>query len=1066
MIKFILGVFLSVSITLSIISCDNKSKYSKLEWADMEIPEWENPEINQINKEMPRSSFYPYCNDSCIVDLDISTSKVIKSLDGQWKFYLSRRPSERPYYFFKNNYDDSDWDYINVPSAWETSGHDVPIYTNVKYPHAKTPPEIQSDYNPVGSYRYDFTIDDAWKEKEIYIHFGAVSSAMYLWINGVKVGYSEDSKTPAEFNITKYLKSGVNKIAVEVYRWSDGSYLEDQDFWRLSGITRSVYLIARNKVMVRDFFVNADVIENTTTGRLSIDAEILKTKKGQINMTLIARLYEYDCVNSSFLFVGEDQNQFSMADPSKSISLNNEVNDVKLWTAESPNLYRLVLELRDNDTDLTEFVACNIGFRNVSIQKGQLLVNGKPVYLKGVNLHEHHDVYGHSVDEATMLKDIKTMKEFNINAVRTSHYPQPEKWYDLCNKYGIYLIDEANIESHGMGFGEESLAKNPSWGKAHLERTVNMLERDKNHPSVIIWSLGNESGNGVNFENTYKWVKDRDGSRPVQYEGAGVDKNTDIFCPMYASIADLHKYTKEYSDRPCIQCEYAHAMGNSVGNLQEYWDLIEKERVLQGGFIWDWVDQGLLIKSDSGSYWAYGGDFGGEDVPSDGNFCINGLVDPDRTPHPALYEVKKVYQNIGFTDFDINTNMLRLKNKFSFTSLEDFDFEWTLMANGDIVDNGSFSTNLAPMSLGGVRLHLKRLPKSDSEYILTVCAKTRRSTPLLRVGHEIAKEQFVLREGDKLKIDENMSQLEYAKKDELDFISSYNDFRVVINRKTGYLISLKYGNNEIINYENGFKFNFWRAPIDNDLGNGFVNKYSVWRSASHNVVLKDFVSSVRKNKYTATATYGIVDNNNKLFATAKISYAVSGDGTLKISPSLNIIEPGMNDIPRFGMYAQINSMYENAHWYGRGEHENYWDRKSGAFIGKYDLPVKDLMWHYIRPQENGNRCDTRWLELYESRINGVRITGAPTFDFSAHYQDLEDFESLYRPGMLLESGAKVVQRHTVDVPTREYITVNIDYKQMGVGGDNSWGAETHDKYRLKENKYSYSFYVQSIRKEY
>ncbi|MFV0345324.1 MAG: glycoside hydrolase family 2 TIM barrel-domain containing protein [Bacteroidales bacterium] len=1064
MAKFKLLQILQTGLALFIISCGGTSKYEGIKWEDAATPEWENPEINQVNKETPRASFYPYLATDSTVHLNITSSSQVKCLNGQWKFHLSHNPEERPYYFFKNNYDDSDWDNIRVPSTWETEGYDVPIYTNAQYPHKKTPPKIQEEYNPVGSYRREFSIDESWDGKEIYLHFGAVSSAMYVWLNGNKVGYSEDSKTPAEFNITKYLKSGTNRLAVEVYRWSDGSYLEDQDFWRLSGISRSVYLIARNKIMIRDFEAKADLVNNYTQGRLSINIDILKTLKGRKDLSLFARLYEYNTENSFLSFISEDKEEFSISDPSMSVKINRVVDKVKKWTAETPNLYRLALELRDNTNEVSEFVACNIGFRKIEIAKGQLKVNGEAIYLKGVNLHEHHDIYGHFVDEETMLKDIKTMKEFNINAVRTSHYPQPERWYELCDRYGLYVVDEANIESHGMGYGKESLAKNPIWSKAHMERTKNMVERDKNHPSIIIWSLGNEAGNGINFKDTYQWVKARDNSRPVQYERAELDTNTDIVCPMYASIDQMRKYAKEHTNRPYIQCEYAHAMGNSVGNLQDYWDLIESEPVLQGGFIWDWVDQGLLIKSDSGSYWAYGGDFGADDVPSDGNFCINGLVDPDRTPHPSLYEVKKVYQNIAFTNFDAKSDKLTINNKFIFTSLEKFDFKWNVISNGNIIDEGTFTTNTAPQKSSKVRLHLKRLPDDNTECILSIFAIVRNSEMLLNKGHEIAKEQFILRQGDNFEISRNSTaNISLDKNNTQDLIYGDNNFNITIDRSTGFITSIKYEKSEVLHNKSGFKFNFWRAPIDNDLGNNYVEKYAIWRSASENIRLSDFTSRKIGGNYTATAGYKILNKDKRLIANAKLIYTIYGDGTIKISPSIRVLSSSTSDMPRFGMSTQINEQYDDVRWYGRGEHENYWDRKSGALVGKYTLPVKDLMWHYIRPQENGNRCDTRWLELYNDKGEGVKVIGYPLFDFSAHYQEQKDFESLHRPGTRLTDGSRAKQMHTVDVPTRDYITLNVDYRQMGVGGDNSWGAETHKEYRLTKNSYSYSFYIQPIK---
>ncbi|MCL1821898.1 MAG: beta-galactosidase, partial [Prolixibacteraceae bacterium] len=600
-----------------VASCSRYKDYSKVPFEEPNPKPWQTQLISQINREMPRAHFIPYTTVEQAKADNKWDSPLIRSLNGTWKFHLAEKPADRPFWFFKNDFDARGWDDIEVPSNWERQGYDYPIYVNIKYPHKATPPTIQDDYNPVGSYKKTFDLPAEWSGKEVFLHAGAVSSNMNLWINGQFVGYSEDSKTPAEFNITPYLKKGVNSVAIEVFRWCSGSYLEDQDFWRLSGITRDIFLQARSPVYIRDFNVISGLDEKYENGVFSLEVELSNRSKNKKPASVEVILSK----GGRNLLNLESSKDATPAEATR-FYFGENVGKVEPWSAELPNLYELIIKLKDENGGISEVIKQDVGFRTVEIKDGKLLVNGQYVLLKGANLHEHHEVTGHVVDEATMLKDIELMKTFNLNAVRTSHYPQPELFYKLCNKYGLYVIDEANVESHGMGYGKESLAKDETWKDAHLFRTRNMFERDKNQPSIIIWSLGNEAGNGVNFYATYGFLKSADSTRPVQYEQAGEGENTDIVCPMYMGIGGMIRYAQGDKNRPLIQCEYAHAMGNSVGNLQDYWNAIEKYELLQGGFIWDWVDQGLLeTDADGINYWAYGGDYGPPDVPSDGNFC-------------------------------------------------------------------------------------------------------------------------------------------------------------------------------------------------------------------------------------------------------------------------------------------------------------------------------------------------------------------------------------------------------------------------------------------------------------
>ncbi len=706
---------LVIAILLVIIfsGCKRYSKYEGVSFTEKEPRDWENPGVNEINKEAPHATMISFNTEAEALEGTRQKSANYLLLDGKWKFNFANTPAERPYWFFKNDYDTRDWKEIDVPSNWQMKGYDVPVYTNIPFPFVLyrkiygvrekkydqqtsgrseeiVPPYVTHDWNPVGSYKRSFKVPSEWKDKEIFLHFGAVSSAFYVWVNEQIVGFSEDSKTPAEFNITRFLKPGNNSLAVEVYRWSDGSYLEDQDFFRLSGIQRSVYLHARPKTYINDFFAVAGLEDNYKDGKLDLEVELKdltgEGKKFKITTTV------YDDSVSIF----HQENEALPDDGKASVSFSHQFPGIRRWSAETPDLYTLVLNLVDEKGTNLESVSTKIGFRRVEIIDSRLHINGVAVYLKGTNMHEHHDVEGHVVDEATILKDIRTMKSNNINAVRTSHYPQQELWYELCDKYGLYLVDEANIESHGTGYNKDvTLADKPEWAEAHLTRMRNMVERDKNHPSVIIWSMGNEAGDGHNFLNGYKWIKGRDKTRPVQYERAEKETNaperhTDIWCPMYATIEQIEAYAKDpKNDRPLILCEYAHAMGNSTGNLQDYWDVIEKYPKLQGAFVWDWVDQGIQKTSDTGEkFWAYGGDFGEQGMPSDGNFCCNGLVWPDRTPHPGLSEVKKVYQYVGFEPVDLKNGLVRITNKYDFTSLSEFSFDWEVVTDGKVIGSG------------------------------------------------------------------------------------------------------------------------------------------------------------------------------------------------------------------------------------------------------------------------------------------------------------------------------------------------------------------------------------------
>ncbi|MCG8578958.1 MAG: DUF4981 domain-containing protein [Bacteroidales bacterium] len=1042
-----------ITLMSSMFSCTSYNNYEGVVFEEKVPADWENPAVYEINREPARAYYIPFASESEVNRDNIWSSSLIKSLNGEWQFHVAQNPSERPCYFFKDDYDTRNWGTIQVPANWECEGYEYPIYTNSKYPHKKTPPTIQKHYNPVGSYKRIFDVPAHWDGKEIFLHFGAAGSAVYVWVNEQKVGYFEDSKTPSEFNITKFLKSGENTLAVEIYKWSDASYLEDQDFWRLAGITRDVFLMARDPQHIRDFKVIAGLADDYTTGTFELSADVTGTDKGNV-ATVSAKLLDGD----------QELKTFSALVETGQVRFNSEFKQIKKWTAETPSLYELIIILSDAEGKTLEVVRQDVGFRRIEIKDAQLLVNGKAVYLKGANLHEHHETSGHVVDEATMIKDIQVMKSHNLNAVRTSHYPQPERWYELCNQYGLYLIDEANIESHGMGYGKESLAKNPDWGEAHLYRTVNMYQRDKNQPSVITWSLGNEAGNGVNFNATYDYLKSVDDTRPVQYEQAHGGRNTDIMCPMYMRMERMEKYKKERGDKPLIQCEYAHAMGNSVGNLQDYWDLIESEPIFQGGFIWDWVDQGLLTTNEVGEkFWAYGGDFGPDTVPSDGNFCLNGLVNPDRGIKPHLKEVKKVYQYIKFKPVDLRKGKIEIENKYAFINTNKFDFIYEIKGDGMLVKSGNIDPlNLAPDQSKTVALDISLQAEAGTQYFLNLYAKLKETENLVEAGTILAKEQFKLPIYAKASGPESNPQELTMEEEQGKVIVKNSVFTVQFDKEKGTLSSFVHDGKEMI--KEGPEPNFWRAPTDNDFGNKMDKRSKPWRKAGQNRKLVNSHYTLSEKSYTAVISFAFeYSYNGKKLGIGNVVYTVNGNGKVHVTNDITVTDEEPPEFPRFGINMVMPREFDQISWLGRGPHESYWDRKTSAFVDLYSGNVADQYWPYIRPQENGNKTDVRWMSITNKKGVGLKFVGDELIEVSAHHNVIEDFESPERTDGRQVKGKKVVNRHTTDVKPRDLTSVNIDYKQMGVGGDTSWGAWTHKQYRLTGKTYKYGFSINPLK---
>ncbi len=1062
--------FCLLLLVLAFTACRRYKNYEDVTFTEKEPRDWENPEMISQNKEDPHSTLISFADEESALAAGKADSPNYLSLDGKWKFNLVKSPEQRPYWFFMDNFDTRNWDEIEVPSNWEMKGYDVPIYVNITYPHKKDPPYIQHEYNPVGSYKRTFNVPSEWKNKEVFLHFGAVASAFYVWVNEQLVGYSEDSKTPAEFNITNYIKKGDNSLAVEVYRWSDGSYLEDQDFWRMSGIQRTVFLHARPKTYIRDYFAVGDLKNEYKDGLLKLDIELKRTDKTRTDFKLEASLFE----NGQKLFM--ESKDVKITGNKVELKFEKELPGIKKWTAETPNLYSLVLSLKNPTGEILECVSSKIGFRKVEIKNAQLLINGVAILLKGTNMHEHSDVNGHVVDEVLILKDIRVMKSNNINAVRTSHYPQQELWYEMCDKYGLYLIDEANIESHGIGYDKDvTLAGKPEWAAAHLARMQGMVERDKNHPSVIIWSLGNEAGDGYNFLNNYKWAKARDLSRPVQYERAEkstntTERHTDIVCPMYARIEEIEAYARdEKNDRPLILCEYAHAMGNSTGNLQDYWDVIGKYPKLQGAFVWDWVDQGILQTDESGiKYWAYGGDFGEEGIPSDGNFCINGLTWPDRTGKPGLNEVNKVYQYVGFEPVDLKGGLIRVKNKYGFTNLSAFNFDWEVVSDGSIIQSGKVPLSALkpePGSTFNLMIPIEKInPVPGAEYFLNLKVSRSDEWNLVPEDHVYAAEQFKLPvEGTPVSRRQDKLAVLQTKTTGNKLEVNGTDMTITFNLENGRLESFKYKGKELI--LKGPEPDFWRPPTDNDYGYNMDKLMGIWKKAGERTaVTKADIRQPELGKVVVVFGYDIMGPEAVKIAGYSTTYTVLGSADVIIKNSFSKVSDRLPEIPRMGMQLQLPVEFSNLKWFGRGPHENYVDRKGSADVGLYESTVADQYTPYIRPQENGYKTDTRWLTLTDDNGIGILVSGAPLFCFAALHNTHDDFES---PGKLsvYRKDAKSANTHINDIKPRELVNLNVDLGQMGVGGDNSWGALIHQQYRLLNSRYEYSFRLRPIIKE-
>lgn len=1005
--------------------------------------DWENPSVTHINAEKAHATYVPF--EALSWNNGLNKSPLVKFLNGTWKFKYYKNPSLSPSdIHLAGNI--SDWDDITVPGNWQLQGngkYDSPVFTNIKYPFEPNPPFVPKDYNPMGIYKKSFTIPPDWIDKQVFIHFAGIQSAMYLWINDEKVGYHEDGMLPSEFNITNYVKKGDNEITVQVFNWSSGSYLEDQDFWRLSGIYRDVYLFATPNVHMRDFAVFSELDDEykDATLNVTVDIENLHTLKNEqyfIRTTLID-------MQGNTVSTFKSENFQVQNSTERTISLKNRVSNPLKWTAETPNLYKVGIELVSTNDKIIQAFVINTGFRKIEIKNGLFLVNGKPVKIKGVNRHEFDMYSGRAITRESMIKDILLMKQYNINSVRTSHYPNQPEWYNLCDEYGLYVMDEANIESHGLWVQDYYIGDRPEWKQSIVERNINMVERDKNHPSIVFWSMGNESGVGPNFDSAYEAIKHADPQkRPVHYESQNpaykkVLSQFDIISQMYISLNDVIRLFNEDTTRPMIICEYSHSMGNSLGNFSKYWNLFYKYPRMQGGFTWDWVDQGLRLKDENGKeYWSiinY----------SDGANVNDGLVTPDRRVQPEMNELKKVYQNFSVKEIDAIQGLVSIENRNYFLSSDNIVLNWEVIEDGIVVYRNSLDDlRIEAQSQKLIRLQYPdNLIKTGKEYYLNLYFVLKQPTPWAEKGFEVAKEQIKLNLPiNNLIQDDNLNQFTHLsvseKKTKLTIKGS--DFSVVFDKKQGAIVSYKYKNREI--FADPLLPNFWRVPTDNDEGGGSNSYASRWREAGlDNYIIENRGFRV-KNQQAKEVAVNIV--NELIFNTGAIlqttEYVVFADGKIDINNIFRVDEK-LPPLARVGLVVSLPKNFDNIKWYGRGPFESYEDRKSAAFIGIWEGKVENQYFDYIMPQENGNKTDVRWVEIW-SENNSVRFSGRPHIHFNIqNYSDASLNES--KKSRVLKRGDKTY--------------VHIDYKQIGLGGDDSWSPRVHKEYLLDGSEYSFSF---------
>lgn len=1017
--------------------------------------DWENPMVFQYNRLKAHATFYPFPSEEMAMEGDREQSPYFRSLNGEWAFKLAPNPKDVEPAFVQPTFKDRRWDKITVPGNWETQGYGHAIYTNWEYPFEPfNPPYIPHDQsedmhqsNPVGMYRTSFNMPAEWSGKRIILHFGGVSSAFYAYVNGKKIGYNQGSRLPAEFDIADMVQAGENTLAVEVYRWSDGSYLEDQDHWRLSGIHREVYLLARNPAHLEDVFVKTELDQRYEDATLRIEPSIHFPKRDMIEgWQLEAQLYDpqeervwdeaaiFPIKNITDVMDRYNQPNGVMLRPAITKAVDNPLK----WSAEKPHLYKLVLSLKDENGKLVEATSQRIGFRKVEWGERGLLINGKSVILYGVNRHDHHPDMGKTVDRETMVKDILLMKRYNINAVRTSHYPNDPIFYDLCDEYGLYVMDETNIETHKYG---SHLSMNSAWAGAMLDRSIGMVERDKNHPSIISWSLGNESGSGPNHEAMAAWIKSYDPSRFIHNEGAfnyimgqSVDAPyADILSRMYFPIETMESILKR-DPRPLLYCEYAHSMGNSTGHLYKFVDAFRKHPRFVGGFIWDWVDQGLRKTTEDGEeYFAYGGDYG--ERIHDGNFCLNGLIFPDRTPHPALYECKKVFQPI---EMSLQNGRLTITNHHNFTNLNELSIQWELLKDGKPFQKGQVEkVDLAPGATTTIPQPVYA-PGTDAEYILTMSVHLEDAQIWADANHEIAWEQFILTGTPGTSLPAKAMDFEETETG-WSFSSAGVDFE--ISKSSGLLSQISKGRTDYL--RSPLETNYWRATTNNDDASGITREQGDWQSVAPAMKVQE--SEIEA--FQDGQRLRILRKHPQMDIMEQITYTPLEDGQLSVHTKL-MADSDLPDLFRIGMQMAIPAEFEGIEYYGKGPHESYVDRQLGAKIAHYQSKVENFGTPYIDPQENGNRMGVRWIQFTNEKGIGLHITG-DRINASAWPYSQEDLDAA---------------KHTYDLPRRDFNFIRLDYGQTGLGGDDTWtrNARPHEEHRLKAGNYSWSFVIKAL----
>lgn len=1036
--------------------------------ANAQQHDWENEKVFEINREPAHATAIPFDTEQLAIAGIDSNSSYYKSLDGLWKFNWVKSPNERPKEFYKKGFNDSKWNNLAVPATWEMQGYGTPIYTNITYPFKVDPPKIMKpvdtswtkskEPNPVGSYRRKITIPADWSDKQVFLNFDGVQSAFYVWINGEKIGYSEDSMTGASFDITDFIVPGkTNIVAIQVYKWSDGSYLEDQDMFRVGGIQRSVYLTATPKLHIRDFFLKADLSNDFTTANFMVDAWLKNYGKGgDATGSLSVKLLDNNGKEVALSTAMEEKinrkislgGLFGKKEEEDLHQLQATVQQPHLWTAETPYLYTALITLKDKDEKVTEVLSTKFGFRKVEIKDSKLFVNGTPILLKGVNRHETHPKFGKAIPYASMLEDIMLMKQHNINTVRTSHYPNDPRWYKLCDEYGLYVIDEANLETHGA---DESLGNNANWRPAYVARQTRMVQRDKNHPSIIMWSLGNESWGQENFRAARQAVLALDTSRPIHFQS--YNEVADIESTMYPSVASLLKSGQTTSTKPFLMCEYGHAMGNAIGNLKEYWDVIENHPRLIGGCIWEWVDHGLNKQipgaAPNQTYFAYGGDFG--DKPNDGNFVMDGILTPDRKPTAKLEEVKKVYQYVGMKPANLLQGTVNIKNKYAFLNLNNFVLDWVLTEDGTTIQQGSLPTLDLPAGDSTlVNIPLKQpMLQAGATYYLQLNVRSTKNELWAPKGLTVATEQFKIpyRTPNNVNYLESVASLPdivvLRKEDEITLIGK--DFHVAFNRNTGNISSLAYNNNQLIDgNDNGPKLNIYRASLDNDRDKDWGQPIA-WEKDGYDSLAftaNAFEVNQASPKSVQITADVLARTRTGYQIHTNLVYTVYGNGVIHIAAYLNPDKAGL-PLARLGFSMALTAGNNQVEWLGRGPFENYADRKDAAAIGRYQNVVENMYTHYMRPQSMGNREDTKWVKITNTNNQGLVIAADDKFGFSTLNYTEQDLHHA---------------KHPFELQKRPETILNIDYAQRGLG-NGSCGPITLPQYEVKKVPTNFSYTI-------